>query len=49
MISIRMPLAGHDISVTYDTRIIGISIRMPLAGHDSKKAQRLLCIFVKTG
>ena len=26
-----------------------ISIRVPLAGHDGKKAQRLLCIFVKTG
>ena len=26
-----------------------ISIHVPLAGHDCKKAQRLLCIFVKTG
>ena len=28
---------------------IDISIHVPLAGHDCKKAQRLLCIFVKTG
>ncbi len=26
-----------------------ISIHVPLAGHDCKKAQRILCIFVKTG
>ena len=28
---------------------VKISIHVPLAGHDGKKAQRLLCIFVKTG
>ncbi len=48
-ISIRVPLAGHDDHQIAPPHRRKISIRVPLAGHDGKKAQRLLCIFVKTG
>ena len=48
-ISIHMPLAGHDTINRILSTPFCISIHMPLAGHDCKKAQRLLCIFVKTG
>ena len=48
-ISIHMPLAGHDMMGAIYGGDEKISIHMPLAGHDGKKAQRLLCIFVKTG
>ncbi len=48
-ISIHVPLAGHDDHPAAQRRIRAISIHVPLAGHDGKKAQRLLCIFVKTG
>ena len=49
-ISIHVPLAGHDYERWYlAVLVLGISIHVPLAGHDCKKAQRLLCIFVKTG
>ena len=48
-ISIHVPLAGHDYSLKSFGDGLRISIHVPLAGHDCKKAQRLLCIFVKTG
>ena len=49
LISIHVPLAGHDSLANQQADARGISIHVPLAGHDCKKAQRLLCIFVKTG
>ena len=48
-ISIHVPLAGHDFHDDLLDVVVHISIHVPLAGHDCKKAQRLLCIFVKTG
>ena len=48
-ISIHVPLAGHDAAPAPRGATAEISIHVPLAGHDCKKAQRLLCIFVKTG
>ena len=45
----RAPCGARPKGEKGDKGSQGISIRVPLAGHDCKKAQRLLCIFVKTG
>ena len=45
----RAPCGARQNTLEIEKRIRAISIHVPLAGHDCKKAQRLLCIFVKTG
>ena len=45
----RAPCGARLLPLLYMIDDVEISIHVPLAGHDCKKAQRLLCIFVKTG